>query len=95
MVEESISIGTGLTVLGMAFTAWAFVVAWGVGVVRREVAEIKGQLHATATAQATHVNQTERRLTMLETEFGYLRRLSYRIAKRDTDNDDDENLEVS
>jgi len=58
----------------MAFGAWAFVVGWGIGVIRKEVGEIKIQAAETARMQMMHVNQTERRLTMLETEFGFLRR---------------------
>ena len=71
---DHIDVGTGLTVLGLAFAGWAFVVAWGIGVIRKEVQEIKLQAFRTSEVQTTHINQTERRLTMLETEFGYLRR---------------------
>ena len=70
----SLDISVVLTVLGMAFGGWAFVVAWGVGVIRKEVKELKEQILLTSQTQITHVNQTERRLTMLETEFGFLRR---------------------
>lgn len=69
-----IDIGTGLTILGMAFGGWAAVVAWGIGVIRKEVAEIKLQTARTTEIQTLHVNQTEKRLTMLETEFGFIRR---------------------
>lgn len=69
-----IDIGTGVAILGAAFGGWAVVVAWGIGVIRKEVQEIKIQARATSDAQITHINQTERRLTMLETEFGFLRR---------------------
>lgn len=79
---ETISIGTGLSVLGFAFSAWAFVVAWGVNAIRSEVKELKSQMTVTTNAQITHVNQTERRLTMLETEFGFLRR---KLKKEDAD----------
>ena len=68
-----IPIGTGLSFLGLAFTAWAFVVGWGVGVIRKEVEEIKRQTQRTTELHVLHVNQTERRLTMLETEFAYVR----------------------
>jgi hypothetical protein len=77
---ETISIGTGLTILGLAFGGWAGVVAWGIGVIRREVKDIKDQVHITSQAQITHVNQTERRLTMLETEFAYMRRITMHAA---------------
>ena len=70
----NIDIGTGLAILGAAFGAWAFVVGWGIGVIRKEVGEIKVQAAETTRIQVMHVNQTERRLTMLETEFGFIRR---------------------
>lgn len=73
-MHETISIGTGLSILGLAFGGWAGVVAWGIGVIRKEVGDIKAQVHVTSQTQITHVNQTERRLTMLETEFGFMRR---------------------
>jgi hypothetical protein len=69
-----VPIGTGLSILGMAFTAWAVVVGWGIGVIRNEVSEIKEQAAETTKLHIQHVNQTERRLTMLETEFGFIRR---------------------
>lgn len=71
---EQIEIGTGLAILGAAFGGWAAVVAWGIGVIRKEVAEIKTQSMEVSRIQVQHVNQTERRLTMLETEFSFLRR---------------------
>jgi hypothetical protein len=74
MNDPAISIGSGLAILGMAFGGWAAVVAWGIGVIRKEVHELKAQVGRTADSQVTHINQTERRLTMLETEFGFLRR---------------------
>lgn len=76
-----IDIGTGLTILGLAFGGWAGVVAWGVGVVRHEVKEIKDQILVTSATQIQHINQTERRLTMLETEFGFLRRTIYKVRR--------------
>lgn len=69
-----IDIGTGIAILGAAFGAWAFVVGWGISVIRKEVAEIKLQTMRTSELHIQHVNQTERRLTMLETEFSFLRR---------------------
>lgn len=69
-----IDVSIVLTILGMAFGGWAFVVAWGVGVIRKEVKELKEQILLTSQTQILHVNQTERRLTMLETEFSFLRR---------------------
>ena len=62
-----------LTVFGLAFGAWAWVVAWGVGVIRKEVQEMKLAAAQTGGQLTAHVNQTERRLTMLETEFGWIK----------------------
>jgi hypothetical protein len=75
---ETISVGTGLTVLGVAFAGWAWVVAWGIGIMRKELADVKMQLQSVAVGQNLHVNQTERRLTMLETEFAYIKAAFFR-----------------
>ena len=68
-----VEIGTALTVLSIAFGVWAWVVAWGVSVIRKEVQEMKGAASTTGTQLTAHVHQTERRLTMLETEFGWIK----------------------
>jgi hypothetical protein len=75
---ETISVGTGLTVLGVAFAGWAWIVAWGIGIMRKELADVKMQLQSVAVGQNLHVNQTERRLTMLETEFAYIKAAFFR-----------------
>jgi hypothetical protein len=41
---------------------------------RKEMAELKAQLHDIGTSHHTHINQTERRLTMLETEFEFIQK---------------------
>lgn len=66
-------IGTGITIFGVAFGAWAWVVAWGVSVIRKEVESLKAEIVAVNSTQVMHVNQTERRLTMLETEFTFFK----------------------
>jgi len=76
-MEHGIDIGTALTVFGAAFAMWAWVVAWGVSIIRREVGDLKTTVLATEKAQQIHVTQTERRLTMLETEFAYLKAVLY------------------
>ena len=73
MDDHGIDLGTALTVLSIAFGVWAWVVAWGVSVVRKEVAEMKSAAKETGATLASHVHQTERRLTMLETEFGWIK----------------------
>ena len=71
--ESGIGLGTALTVLSIAFGVWAWVVAWGVSVIRREVHDMKVAANNTGGQLTAHVNQTERRLTMLETEFGWIK----------------------
>jgi len=73
-MDPDISMGTALAIFGMAFAAWAWVVAWGVSVVRKEVHDMKSIATSSGTALNAHINQTERRLTMLETEFQYVKR---------------------
>ena len=68
-------IDTALTALSIAFAVWAWVVAWGVSVVRKEVSEMKHTAQAATHAWTEHVTQTERRLTMLETEFHWVKSL--------------------
>ena len=67
-VAESMSIGA------LAFMAWAWVVYWGIGVMRKELREMGATAAATAQALTDHILLTEKRLTMLETEFAFLRR---------------------
>jgi cell division protein FtsB len=71
--SNGIGLGTALTVLSIAFGVWAWVVAWGVSVVRKEVQDMKTAAANTGSTLTAHVNQTERRLTMLETEFGWIK----------------------
>ena len=73
-----IPVGTALTIFGAAVGCWAWVVGWAASVIRREVADLKKHVEAFATTQAAHVTQTERRLTMLETEFAYIKAAVYR-----------------
>ena len=75
------SLGAGIAIFGAAFAAWAWVVAWGVGIVRNEISQLRAVIKDTADRQTDiaknqeqHILLTERRLTMLETEFGYIRR---------------------
>ena len=77
---ENISIGTGIAVFGAAFACWAWVVAWGIGVMRREMQDLKSALASLSSEQHVHINQTERRLTMLETEFTFLKSHLYRLG---------------
>lgn len=69
-----------LTILGLSFAIWAGVVAWGVAVIRKEVADMKAAgretnvaLRETNGTMTTHVAQTERRLAMLEVEFRWIK----------------------
>lgn len=73
MGNTDIDVGTALTVLSIAFGVWAWVVAWGVSVIRKEVQDMKHAATNTGATLNAHVHQTERRLTMLETEFAWLK----------------------
>ena len=73
MESSGIGLDRALTVLSIAFAVWAWVVAWGVSVIRSEVQDMKKEAHSAATTLTAHVHQTERRLTMLETEFGWIK----------------------
>ena len=73
MGSAGINLGTALTTLSIAFGVWAWVVAWGVSVIRKEVHDMKVAASMTGGQLTAHVNQTERRLTMLETEFGWIK----------------------
>lgn len=66
-------LSTALSLLSIAFTAWAGVVAWGVKVIRAEVVGIKVASENTSASLHLHVNQTERRLTLLETEWSWIK----------------------
>jgi hypothetical protein len=72
-VAPDFSIGNALTALSIAFGVWAWVVAWGVAIVRKEAQEMKSLAQASNHALNAHIHQTERRLTMLETEFGWIK----------------------
>ena len=72
-----IELGTGIAIFGGAFAMWAWVVAWGVAIMRRELEGVKGQISSFASQQNLHITQTERRLTMLETEFQFIKTHMY------------------
>lgn len=69
-----VDIGLALTFLSFAFGLWAFVLQWGVRVIRKEMSETRDATVKTGIALEAHILATERRLTMLETEFGFVRR---------------------
>lgn len=62
-----IPIGTAIAILGLAFGAWAWVVMWGVGVVRREISELKLELREERSQARKERVETEGRLSHLET----------------------------
>jgi len=72
-MTADLTIGNALTALSIAFGVWAWVVAWGVAIVRKEAQEMKAISSASAASLNAHIMQTERRLTMLETEFHYIK----------------------
>jgi hypothetical protein len=78
-----IDVGTALTVLSFAFGAWAWVVAWGVKIIRHEMGQTRAAAAAAGQSLENHILATERRLTMLETEFGFIRRYLARGLDKD------------
>jgi len=80
------SVGNALSLLSLAFGVWAWVVAWGVATIRRETTNMANAAAETSKTLSEHIHQTERRLTMLETEFKYISR---RIRMSDDENDGD------
>lgn len=78
-----VDIGLALTFLSFAFGIWAWVVGWGVKVIRREMMETRQATVKTGHALEAHILATERRLTMLETEFGYVRRYLTKVFPHD------------
>jgi len=72
--QTSVSLGTGMTVLGVSFGAWAFVLGWVLTVVRREFAELREFVREEsdrrrAADERAHDDRLklERRLTEIET----------------------------
>lgn len=86
-MDTGVNLGTALTTLSIAFGVWAWVVAWGVSVIRKEVQDMKSAASTTGVQLTAHVHQTERRLTMLETEFGWIKAgMKYTNYNKDGDN---------
>ena len=73
-MEHFLTLPSAVAIFGLAFGAWAWVVAWGINIVKREVHSLKEAAESTAKSLDNHVLLTEKRLTMLEVEFGYIRR---------------------
>lgn len=74
-----VDVGLALTFLSFAFGLWAAVLQWGVKVIRKEMAETREVSEQTAHALVGLTLTTEKRLTMLETEFGFMRRYLTRM----------------
>jgi predicted amino acid racemase len=71
---DEIPIGTGITIFACAFGAWAWVVAWGVTVIRREVSELKSEVRvASAEAHESRVH-IEGRIAHLEAVAAFCRK---------------------
>jgi hypothetical protein len=72
--NTAVSLGTGMTVLGVSFGAWAFILGWVLTVVRREFSELREFVREEsdrrrAADERAHQDrlQLERRLTEIET----------------------------
>jgi hypothetical protein len=64
-----IPIGTAVTLFAVAFGAWAWVVMWGVTVIRREVDGLKTQVSAMASQAHQQMLEVEHRLTVVESDI--------------------------
>jgi len=74
-ITTALAMGSGALGLG------AWVVAWVVAQLRKDLGRMTDEMrgikeaeNSTATQLTEHIRLTEKRLTMLEVEFGYLRR---------------------
>jgi hypothetical protein len=70
----AVSLGTAITVFGLAFGAWAVVLGWVMFVIRREFSELRAHVHEEsdrrrAADDRAHQDRLhlERRLTEIET----------------------------
>lgn len=72
-----IPVGTAISMFAVAFGGWAWVVHWGVRVIRDEVAELKGQVEAAADAAHQATVSTEHRMTRIEAEFRTFARMNH------------------
>lgn len=66
MQNGYISVSVGLTFLGLAFGAWAWVVYWGVTVIRAEVKDLKIALKQHVDEYIADRRSIEHRMTELE-----------------------------
>lgn len=80
-----VDVGLALTFLSFAFGLWALVLQWGVKVIRKEMADTRAEAVKTGQALVEHTLVTEKRLTMLETEFGFVRRYLTRMEEQSHD----------
>ena len=80
-----IDVGIAMTLLAGGFGVLSWVLSWGVRVIRKEMAETRKVAGETAHALVGLTLTTEKRLTMLETEFGFMRRY---LTKLEHDDDD-------
>jgi len=74
--ETSVSLGTGMTVFGLSFAAWAALLGWVIFVLRREFAELRLSVREETERrrqadERAHQDrlQIERRLTEIEANW--------------------------
>lgn len=72
-----IPVGTAISLFAVAFGGWAWVVHWGVRVIREEVAELKTQVEAAAKASHDSMLSAEHRMTRIESEFRTFAKLNH------------------
>lgn len=73
-MTPQIDVVDAVAIAAAAFGAWAWLGWWGVRVIRKELQQVTLAASATAEALTAHILLTEKRLTMLETEFAFVRR---------------------
>lgn len=73
---NGIPLGTGIAIFGAAFAAWAWLVGWGVAIIRREVAALKDEIADSRQSadRAQHdahrlMIEVEHRLTAVESDI--------------------------
>ena len=68
-MEHAISMPTAVAIFGLAFGCWAWVVGWGVSVIRRELDDLKDKVHHASMESTRTMLEVEHRLTVVESDI--------------------------
>jgi hypothetical protein len=68
-MEQGISMPTAIAIFGFAFGCWAWVVGWGVAVIRRELDDLKNKVHHASVESTKMMLDVEHRLTVVESDI--------------------------